>query len=103
MDSNGDLVRWRPEFDEAELAQVARIQGDIEGRLSVFRELREKLGMSQSEFAKLMGRSQSNISKLEARNETRLTLIRELLEKRGGKIRLMVDLDEGVSFELKGF
>jgi hypothetical protein len=102
MASNGDLVRWQPEFDEAELAEVARIQTDVEQRASVFRELREKLGMSQSEFAKLMGRSQSNVSKLEARADTRIALIRDLLGKRGGQLRLIVDLGEGKSFELTG-
>jgi DNA-binding XRE family transcriptional regulator len=102
MSNDGDLVRWEPDFDEKELGDVARIKADMEQRASVFRELREKLGMSQSEFAKLIGRSQSNVSKLEARTDTRLALIRDLLAKRGASLRLVVDMGEGKSFELTG-
>lgn len=102
MASNGDLVRWQPEFNDDELAEVSRIRSEIEQRASVFRDLRTKLGMSQSEFATLMGRSQSNVSKLEARADTRIALLRDLLRKRGAKLRLIVDFDEGDSFELSG-
>jgi len=102
MTVNGDLVRWEPDFDEHEQGEVARIKAAIEQRVSVFRELREKLGMSQNEFAKLIGRSQSNISKLESRADTRLALIRDVVEKRGGHLRLVVEFEKGCSFELTG-
>ena len=102
MSKDGELIRWQPDFNDEEMGEVQRLKAGIEERASVFRELREKLGMSQSEFAKLLGRSQSNVSKLEARLDTRLALIREVLEKRGGQLRLVVDLSEGSSFELTG-
>ena len=103
MSEDGDLVRWEPDFNKDELGQVEEIVQNIEARVSVFRDLRIKLGLSQGEFAKLLGRSQSNVSKLEARTEdTRLAIMREVIHKRGGKLRLILETREGETFELVG-
>lgn len=103
MSIDGDLVRWEPDFNRDELGQVEQIKRDIETRVSVFRDLRTKLGMSQSEFAKLLGRSQSNISKLESRTEdTRLAIMQEVIRKRGGRLKLILETAEGETYELTG-
>ncbi|MGZ8286994.1 MAG: helix-turn-helix domain-containing protein [Allosphingosinicella sp.] len=102
MSIDGDLVRWEPDLDENDRKEVEAIKASILARASAFRELREKLGMSQGEFAKLIGRSQSNVSKMEARTDTRLALMRSVVKKRGGRLRVVVEFDEGSSFELVG-
>jgi DNA-binding XRE family transcriptional regulator len=102
MSIDGDLVRWEPDLSDEEWRDVEAMKAELVARASALRELREKLGMSQSEFAKLISRSQSNVSKMEARTDSRLALMRKVVGKCGGRLRLLVEMEGGRTFELTG-
>jgi DNA-binding transcriptional regulator YiaG len=58
-----------------------------------FRELREALGISQSELAKSVGRRQASISKFEHRNDILLGTLSDFVEGLGGKLKIVVSID----------
>lgn len=92
-------VEWRPDLgpdwgpkDEAE---VERLMAELRRARPVVRKLRQSLGLSQVEAAKILGTTQSNVSKIEGKTDPALSVLRRLIESRGGKLEVRAVLPDG--------
>jgi DNA-binding XRE family transcriptional regulator len=59
-----------------------------------FRELREALGITQTDLAKLANMTQSEVSKFETRDDHRIERMREVVEALGGKLEVIAVLGD---------
>jgi len=59
------------------------------------REVRQALGLTQVEVAKLLGVTQSNISKIEVKGDPSLSVLARMAEARGRRFRLSLETAEG--------
>jgi predicted transcriptional regulator len=91
-----DLVDWRPDWTEAEQSDVEASIVAIKKNISAMRTLREAMGLSQADFAKLMDTTQSNVSKMEASPNLRLSSLRKAIESRGGALTVVARIDDQV-------
>lgn len=73
--------------------QLREISAAAKEELSSMRKLREALGLSQVELAKLANRTQGEISRIETRDDNRISNIRELVEALGGELEVVAVLD----------
>ena len=53
------------------------------------RKLREALGLTQADLAKLANMTQSEVSRFEKRDEHRLSSLREMVEALGGELEVV--------------
>jgi ribosome-binding protein aMBF1 (putative translation factor) len=93
------LVEWRPDLgpdwtpeDEAE---VERLVAELRRARPVVRKLRQALGLSQAEAARILETTQSNVSKIEAKTDPTVSVLRRLIESRGGKLEVRAVLPDG--------
>ena len=90
----GDLVEWRPEFEGEDRKEFDFTREVGAARISALRTLRERLGLSQADVAKILSMTQPNVSKLERRKEIDANIIARLVNAKGGTVRLIADLGE---------
>jgi DNA-binding transcriptional regulator YiaG len=89
--------RWRDIRDaggKVSQKRLAEIDAAVAEEASSFRELREALGITQTELAKLANMTQSEVSKFETREDHRIERMREMIEALGGKLEVIAVLGE---------
>lgn len=90
-----ELVKWQPELSSEALEHIARLRAEIEPRITLMRELRRVLGLTQVEVAKLLGVTQSNVSKIEAGGDPSLSVLARMADAKGMRLRLAVEAPDG--------
>jgi predicted XRE-type DNA-binding protein len=100
IDKTDELVEWRPVWTGDDLAYYNKIKGELEPGISLVKHLRDRLNLSQKEVAELLETTQSNVSKIEAKADPSLSVLKRMVEGRGGKLKLIVELAKGESIEL---
>lgn len=74
--------------------RLAEIDAAVAEEVRSFRELREALGITQADLAKLANMTQSEVSKFETREDHRIERMREMVEALGGKLEVIAVLGE---------
>ncbi len=74
--------------------RLAEIDAAVDEEVRSFRELREALGITQTELAKLASMTQSEVSKFELREDHRIGRMREMVEALGGKLEVIAVLGD---------
>jgi DNA-binding XRE family transcriptional regulator len=69
--------------------------------ISLIKTLREQLDLSQADIAEILGVSQPSISQLESRRDLRLSVLSRIVAAQGGAVRVIIDMEDGRSIELK--
>ncbi len=69
--------------------------------VSLIKTLREELALSQADIAEILGVSQPSVSQLESRRDLRLSVLSRIVAAQGGRVKVVVDLEDGRSIELK--
>ncbi len=95
-----DAVEWRPELTPEEQKYYDEFRAKTEPRILAFKALRERLGLTQREMADMLMTTQSNVSKIEAKSNPNIQLLRRMVEGKGGKLKLVVEMADGETFEL---
>jgi DNA-binding XRE family transcriptional regulator len=95
-----DAVEWRPEFSGEALEHFKAIRAGSEPGILALKQLRDRLNLTQKELAAYLGVTQSNVSKIEAKGDPSLSVLRRMVEGRGGKLKLVVEMRDGETFEL---
>lgn len=88
-----DYAEWNPELSEQEEVEVVRCMEHIQRGVPVMRAFRDRLGVTQEELAELLGVTQSNVSKMEAGPEPRWSALRTLVEHKGGRLTMVLEID----------
>jgi predicted transcriptional regulator len=84
--------RWRDVRDaggKVSKRRLAEIDAAVAEDVQSFRALREALGLTQVQLAKLASMSQSEVSKFEARQDHRIERMREMVEALGGQLEVV--------------
>ena len=100
MNEAEGLVEWRPVWSGDDLDYYNKIKGEIAPRISMVKSLRDQLNLSQKEVAELLETTQSNVSKIEAKADPSLSVLRRMVEGRGGKLKLVLDMGPGQEIEI---
>lgn len=100
IEKTDELVEWKPVWTGDDLAYYNKIRGELEPRISLVKHLRDQLNLSQKEVAELLDTTQSNVSKIEAKADPSLSVLKRMVEGRGGKLKLIVELAKGERIEL---
>lgn len=74
--------------------RLAEIDAAVVEEVRTFRELREALGITQTDLAKLANMTQSEVSKFETRDDHRIERMREMIEALGGKLEVIAVLGD---------
>jgi len=85
------LHRWSDIRNEKMTpAQIERVDRQVERDLIELElaELRQKLGLTQEQVAKLAEMTQSELSKAERRSDRRISTVRRIVEALGGKLEV---------------
>jgi len=83
-------LKYRGKLSRAEVdATVQRAR--VDAVIMTLRELREDLGLTQEELAKLTETAQSEVSRLERREDWRLSTLRRVIEALGGELEVIAD------------
>jgi predicted transcriptional regulator len=83
--------RWRDIRDaggKVSKQRLAEIDTAVAEDVQSFRALREALGLTQVELAKLANMSQSEVSQFEGRQDHRIERMREMVEALGGQLEV---------------
>jgi predicted transcriptional regulator len=87
------LHRWndikRKRFTEE---QIREIEVAAAEELGAMRKLREALGLTQAELAKLANMTQSEVSRFESREDHKISNLREMVEALGGELEVVAVL-----------
>lgn len=95
-----ECVEWRPELTAEEQAYYDQLKARIEPRILAVKALRERLNLTQKELAECLGTTQSNVSKIEAKADPSISVLRRMVEGKGGKLKLVVEMGDGERIEL---
>ncbi len=87
-------VVWKPDFTPEQFKAAENLSVAIKREAVAVRALRAKLGLSQSEVAKLLGVTQSSISKFEKNEDPKLSTLRKIVEAKGGQLRLLAEFGD---------
>ena len=68
--------------------RMAAIEADVADQLGAYRRLREALGLTQADVAKLANMTQSEVSRFEQRDDHRISNLREMVEALGSKLEV---------------
>jgi DNA-binding XRE family transcriptional regulator len=93
---------WRPAWGEEDHAEIERLKAELRRLSPIVRRLRQELGLSQAEAARILGTTQSNVSKIEAKHDPALSVLRRLIESRGGQLVVSGILPDGREIPLLG-
>lgn len=92
-------IEWRPDrgpdWTAEDEAEVERLVAELRRARPVVRKLRQALGLSQAEAARILGTTQSNVSKIEAKTDPTLSVLRRLIESQDGKLEVRAVLPDG--------
>ncbi|WP_174273636.1 helix-turn-helix domain-containing protein [Sphingomonas bacterium] len=83
-------IEWRPELSAERLARVERHMERFARAGSLFRSIRERLGLTQVEAALRLGTTQANVSKLEKRPTADLAQLSKLAANSRYKVVLVL-------------
>lgn len=84
-------------WDADRKARVAAKTAVMDAELNLA-DLREELGLSQTELAEILGRSQGAVSQLEKRTDMTLSNLRRVIEAMGGTLKVSAEFpDRSVS------
>jgi predicted transcriptional regulator len=87
------LHRWndikRKRFTEE---QIREIEAAASEELGAMRKLREALGLTQADLAKLANMTQSEVSRFESRDDHKISNLREMVEALGGELEVVAVL-----------
>jgi predicted transcriptional regulator len=81
-----EAQRRRGKLSEAKLAEIDAAVAD---EVRSMRELREALGLTQADLAKLANMTQSDVSKFEKRDDHKISNVREMVEALGGELEVV--------------
>lgn len=93
---------WRPAWGEEDQAEIERLKAELRRLSPIVRRLRQELGLSQAEAARILETTQSNVSKIEARHDPALSVLSRLIESRGGRLVVSGILPDGREIPLVG-
>jgi len=93
---------WRPAWGEEDLAEIERLKAELRRLSPIVRRLRQELGLSQAEAARILDTTQSNVSKIEAKHDPTLSVLRRLMESRRGRLVVFGVLPDGREIPLLG-
>ncbi len=74
--------------------RVASIQAEVAAELSAFRALREELGLTQADVAKLANMTQGEVSRFEQRADHLMSSARQMVEALGGRLEVTAVIGE---------
>ena len=74
--------------------RMAEIEADVAAEVSTFRALREELGLTQADLAKLANMTQGEVSRFEQREDHRISNLRDMVEALGGKLEVTAVLGD---------
>jgi DNA-binding transcriptional regulator YiaG len=97
-----EAQEWRPAWNEEDRAEIERLKAELRRFSPLVRRLRQDLGLSQAEAARILGTTQSNVSKLEAKHDPTLSVLRRLIESQGGRLVVYGILPDGREIPLSG-
>ena len=83
-------VDWQPEFTPEQSAKVARLRAQFRNAASMFRRVRQELGLSQVQAAVRLSTTQANVSKLEKRGADDVSLLRKLVAESDYELVVML-------------
>ncbi len=89
-----DAVEWRPQWTGEKKEQFDRLRAQYAREISVLRDVRKALALTQVEAAEILDMTQSNVSKLE-RGDPTLSTIQRMVSAKGGKVTLQVTSADG--------
>ncbi len=84
---------WRPKHTPEEEVEIAAGSEELGRTQSLLRAIRDKLDLTQDEMAAILGITQSSVSKLESKNDPPMKILRRLVERRGGRLKLVVEMN----------
>jgi DNA-binding XRE family transcriptional regulator len=93
-------LEWRPDWSPEDWAEIERLKGELRRNRPIARRLRQALGLSQVEAAKVLDTTQSNVSKIEAKQDPSVSVLRRLTESKGGRLRIVAVLPNGDELSL---
>jgi ribosome-binding protein aMBF1 (putative translation factor) len=93
---------WRPAWGEEDRAEIERLKAELRRLSPIVRRLRQELGMSQADAAKVLDTTQSNVSKIEAKHDPALSVLRRLVESCGGRLVVRGVMSDGREISLLG-
>jgi predicted transcriptional regulator len=94
--------KWRDvrrTFDAAGEARVAEIRAAMEDAIALA-QLRDFIGLRQTEMAERLGTNQGAVSRLERRQDLYLSTLRDYVQALGGELRLVADFPDGTSLQV---
>lgn len=77
--STGNFSKWRSGLSAESRAEVDERKAEVTRAISLFRQIRENLRLTQVEAASRLESTQANVSKIEKRSATDLNQIRKLV------------------------
>jgi transcriptional regulator with XRE-family HTH domain len=83
--------RWRDvrsRGGKVSKARIAEVNAAVAAEVATFKALREELGLTQAELARLAEMSQGEVSRFEQRDDHRISTLRELVEALGGQLEI---------------
>jgi predicted transcriptional regulator len=72
--------------------QLAKIDADVAEEIRSMRALREALGLTQADMAKLANMTQGEVSRFENRDDHKISSVREMVEALGGELEVIAVL-----------
>ncbi len=72
--------------------RLAKIDAEVAEEVRSMRALREALGLTQADFAKLTNMTQGEVSRFERRDDHKISNVREMVEALGGELEVVAVL-----------
>jgi predicted transcriptional regulator len=85
------IHKWKDVRARGKLSadKLAQIDAEVAEEVRSMRALREALGLTQADLAKLANMTQSDVSKFENRDDHRISSVREMVEALGGELEVV--------------
>lgn len=71
------------------------LDAEAKAELATFKALREQLGLTQGDVARLAEMTQSEVSRFEQRDDHRLSTLRAMVEALGGELEITAVMPDG--------
>ncbi len=73
---------------------TVEIDGYVERKRATLAQVRQAIGLTQTQLAEELGIAQGDVSKIEHRDNLRLTTLARFIEATGGQLRIVAVYDE---------
>lgn len=93
-------ARWEPELGPEAQAYADCLRAEVRPRIMLMLKVREALGMTQIEAARVMSITQGGVSKRERAIPSGLMAIRDMAHAKGARLRLALELADGTVVDL---